>query len=77
MGGSKKGRACPKCGSKDVLLQDTLDNQMQVYLCMDCDHVFEVGGRYERKNDRRSERDKIKDYARRQRDFDSNGGRHL
>ncbi|HOP06404.1 MAG TPA: hypothetical protein PLF13_03840 [candidate division Zixibacteria bacterium] len=75
MGRSKKGRTCPKCGSKDVLLQDTLEDQTQVYLCMDCDHVFEIGGRFDRKNDRRTERDKIKDTARRQRDIDPHSGR--
>lgn len=44
MGRSKKSRKCPRCGSKDVILQDTFDDGVSLYICADCDHDFEVGG---------------------------------
>ena len=44
MGRAKKGRRCPRCGSRDVILQDSFDEGIDLYVCADCDHDFEVGG---------------------------------
>lgn len=44
MGRSKRARKCPRCGSKNVLLMDSFDDGVYLYLCADCDHEFEVGG---------------------------------
>jgi DNA-directed RNA polymerase subunit RPC12/RpoP len=44
MGRAKKARRCPRCGSKDVILQDSFDEGIDLYVCADCDHDFEVGG---------------------------------
>ncbi len=43
MGRSKKTRRCPRCGSTDVLRQDSFDDGVDLYVCTDCDHEFEVG----------------------------------
>lgn len=43
MGRSKKSKQCPLCGGKDVLLQDTFDDGVRLYVCADCDYEFEVG----------------------------------
>ncbi len=55
MGRSKKTRQCPRCASKDVLLQDSFEGGISLYVCTDCDHEFEVGGprskRYGRDSD--------------------------
>ncbi|UCG63213.1 MAG: hypothetical protein JSV52_08010 [Candidatus Zixiibacteriota bacterium] len=53
-----KGHKCPKCGSRDVLLQDTLEHNVNVYVCLDCDHEFSSGGKRheERREDHRDER---------------------
>lgn len=48
MGRSKKSRKCPRCGGKDIILQDTFDD-VSLYVCADCDFEFEVGG-YGRKS---------------------------
>jgi DNA-directed RNA polymerase subunit RPC12/RpoP len=39
----KRPKRCPVCGSRDVLLQDTFDDGIDLYVCADCDHEFEVG----------------------------------
>lgn len=44
MGRSKKSRKCPRCASKDVILQDSYDDGIDLYVCADCDFSFEVGG---------------------------------
>ncbi len=44
MGRAKKSRKCPRCNSSDVLLQDSFDDGIELYVCADCDHEFEVGG---------------------------------
>jgi len=44
MGRPKKNRKCPRCASSDVLLQDSFDGGVDLYVCADCDHEFEVGG---------------------------------
>ncbi len=44
MGRVKKSKQCPRCSSKDVLLQDSFDDGTALYVCADCDHEFEVGG---------------------------------
>ena len=44
MGRSKKARQCPRCASKDVILQDSFDDGYDLYVCADCDFEFEVGG---------------------------------
>jgi transposase-like protein len=52
MGRSKKSRRCPRCGSKDVLLQDSFTDGAELYLCTNCDHEFEAGGyRAKRRNE--------------------------
>ncbi len=40
---SKKSPQCPRCSSKDVLLEDSYDG-VDIYVCSECDHEFEVGG---------------------------------
>jgi uncharacterized metal-binding protein (TIGR02443 family) len=44
MGRFTKTRKCPRCGSKDVLLQDSFENGVNLFVCVDCDHEFEIGG---------------------------------
>ena len=44
MGRSKKPRKCPRCASKDVILEDSFDDGFDLYVCADCDYEFEVGG---------------------------------
>jgi transposase-like protein len=44
MGRSKKSRQCPRCASKDVILQDTYVDGVTLYVCADCDYEYEVGG---------------------------------
>lgn len=55
MGRSGKKRQCPQCGSTDLLLQDSYDDGVELYVCSDCDNEFEVGGI--REKHRRSEDD--------------------
>lgn len=43
MGRSKKGSVCPRCGSTEVILQDSTDDGVDVYVCVECDREFEVG----------------------------------
>lgn len=43
MGRSKKPKQCPRCASKDVILQDSYDDGVDLYVCADCDFDFEVG----------------------------------
>ena len=50
-------RRCPRCGSMDVLLQDTNDSGVSLYICTDCDHDFEVGGSRPRGGSRRYDQD--------------------
>ncbi len=45
-----RSRKCPRCGSKDVLLQDTYDNGVRLYVCSDCDYEFDVGGSRRKNN---------------------------
>lgn len=51
MGRSKKARKCPRCGSKDVLLQDSFSDGVDLYVCADCDYDFEVGGSRGKRHD--------------------------
>ncbi len=44
MGRLKHNKCCPRCGSDDVLLQDMLGNNIAVYVCLECDKEFEIGG---------------------------------
>lgn len=44
MGRSKKTRRCPRCNSRDIVLQDSFDDGVDLYVCSDCGHDFEVGG---------------------------------
>ena len=41
---SKNLRKCPRCGSKDVFLEDSYDDGVNLYICNDCNHEFEVSG---------------------------------
>ena len=50
-------RKCPRCGSKDVLLQHTYDDGVCLYVCSDCDYDFETGGSHRRKDQDWRERD--------------------
>lgn len=59
MGRSKKTRKCPRCSSRDVLLQDSFDDGIDLYICADCDHEFEVRGSRLR---HRGEDDDVDDY---------------
>jgi DNA-directed RNA polymerase subunit M/transcription elongation factor TFIIS len=43
MGRSKKVRKCPRCGSKDMMLQDSFDDGVDLYVCDDCDYELEIG----------------------------------
>jgi DNA-directed RNA polymerase subunit RPC12/RpoP len=43
MGRARKSRRCPLCGSRDILLQDAFDYGVDLYMCANCDHEFEVG----------------------------------
>lgn len=45
MGSKNKGHKCPKCGSRDILLQDTLEHNVNVYVCLDCDEEFSTDGK--------------------------------
>ncbi len=44
MSRSKNKQSCPRCGSKDVLLQEAFGRKAQSYVCLDCDQQFETGG---------------------------------
>jgi uncharacterized metal-binding protein (TIGR02443 family) len=59
MPSKNKGHKCPRCSSRDVLLQDTLERNVDVYVCLDCDHEFSTAGR--RRDERRDERRERKD----------------
>lgn len=63
MSSKSKGQRCPRCGSKDVLLQDTLERNVRVFVCLDCDHEFTLGGSTESKrtDDRRWRREATDD----------------
>lgn len=53
MAPKSKGQRCPRCGSRDVLIQDTLERNVTVYVCLDCDHEFSTDGK--RREDHREE----------------------
>lgn len=42
MSKQKKARQCPRCSGRDVLLQDSFDDGIDLYICADCDFEFEV-----------------------------------
>jgi transposase-like protein len=44
MARAKKNKKCPRCNSGDVLLLDSFDDGIDLYVCEHCDHDFEVGG---------------------------------
>lgn len=44
MGRSKVKKRCPGCGSKHVVLEDTTDDGISLYVCIKCDREFEIGG---------------------------------
>ena len=48
---SKKSGKCPRCASKDIMLQDSFDDGVDLYVCVDCDYEFEVGGSTSRDQD--------------------------
>jgi transposase-like protein len=55
MGKPKKNKSCPRCGSADVMRLDGDDMEESVFVCMDCDNVFETGWKQrERHKDRHS-----------------------
>jgi len=45
---SLRGRSCPRCGSRDLQLQETRSARVFLVVCLICDHEFEVGGHSER-----------------------------
>jgi len=47
-----KGIKCPRCGSKDVQMEEEYGQSIRVYTCMDCDHVFESGRKKVRHRDK-------------------------
>ena len=51
MARAKKNRKCPRCNSGDLLLQDSFEDGIDLYVCADCDHEFEVGGSIPRLRD--------------------------
>ena len=51
MSRSKKARKCPRCSSRDILLQDSLDDGTDVYVCADCDLEFEIRGYASKRQD--------------------------
>ena len=64
MASKSKGQRCPRCGSRDVLIQDTLGHNVNVYVCLDCDHEFSTDGKRheDRRDDRRERRDAQRDH---------------
>lgn len=51
-----KGQECPRCGSRDVLLQDTQGPNVSIYVCLDCDHEFQTGSSESKRRDERRHR---------------------
>jgi DNA-directed RNA polymerase subunit M/transcription elongation factor TFIIS len=45
MSAQKKGRSCPRCGGTDIQLQEEIAPGVLLYVCVDCDHEFEVKNR--------------------------------
>ena len=43
MGRFKTNKQCPRCSSKDVILQDSDVKESASYVCTDCDYEFTVG----------------------------------
>lgn len=43
MGHLKKIRKCPRCKSKNITLQESYGGGIDVYVCDDCEHEFEIG----------------------------------
>lgn len=41
---SKKSRKCPRCAGKEIMLQDSFDDGVDLYVCLDCDYEFEFSG---------------------------------
>ena len=52
----RTNRQCPRCGSKDIVLQDSYSDGVNLYICSDCDHDFEVGGSHRKNGSNRRER---------------------
>jgi len=48
-----RGKNCPRCGSKDVQLQEDLQENTVLYVCMDCDYQLPTGAPSPRKEPRR------------------------
>jgi transposase-like protein len=40
----KKSRKCPRCSSGNVLLQDSSNDGVDLYVCFDCNYEFEIEG---------------------------------
>ena len=45
MNAQKKGRSCPRCGGTDLQLQEEIAPGVLLYVCVDCDHEFEIKSR--------------------------------
>jgi len=56
-----KGKQCPRCGSRDILVEDSPGERALVYVCMDCDHSFDVGGRAREKHEKKRRRQQSPD----------------
>jgi len=53
-----KGQRCPRCGSRDVLGQDTGERYLSLFVCLDCDHEFQTGaGENKRRDENRHGKD--------------------
>ncbi|MFH1699465.1 MAG: hypothetical protein ABIE07_02665 [Candidatus Zixiibacteriota bacterium] len=70
MGRSKKSRQCPRCASKDVILQDTYVDGVNLYVCADCDYEFEVGGYRSKNRGREFDQDDYSDFPSMNNDWD-------
>lgn len=56
MTSKSKGQRCPRCGSRDVLWQDTGERHIGLYVCLDCDHEFQKGANENRRRDEQRHR---------------------
>jgi transposase-like protein len=45
MAPSKVHKECPRCGSREVIVEDNDRGGVRVFMCLECDHVFEISGR--------------------------------
>lgn len=42
---SKKSKQCPRCSSKDVAFENSYDDRVDLYICIDCDYIFKVAAK--------------------------------